>query len=170
MQEEKVLLQATLCFPIKENKVLLSFKTRNIGQGCWNGYGGGIEKAETLKEAALRELKEEVGIIASPEDLDKVAIVDFHNTKNDGSIFICQVHVYLVSQWSGEPHSTDEMINPTWFGTGCLPTSKIMLADKEWLPIALSGKKIRATAKYGPLQKTLIGEVEIQEVDSLPNN
>lgn len=167
--EEKILLNATLCFPVKNGKVLLGFKTQKIGKDCWNGYGGGIKEGESPMQAALRELKEESGIETSSEYLEKVAVVDFHNTKSDGSTFICRVHTFLVSDWSGEPRATKEMINPTWFDMKYLP-DKLMPADKQWLPVVLSGKKIMATAKLGPFQKTLLGEVELRQVDSFPDD
>ena len=47
MQEEKVSLNATLCYPIRDNKILLVLKAQKIGQGCWNGYGGGIDGGKT---------------------------------------------------------------------------------------------------------------------------
>ena len=169
MEEEKTLLNATLCFLVRGDKVLLGFKARKIGKDYWNGYGGGIEDGETPRQAALRELKEEAGIITSPELLEKMAIVDFHNIKSDGSNFTCRVHVYLTSQWTGEPQATKEMTNPTWFNIKCLP-DKMMPADKQWLPVILSGEKIIATAKLGPFQKTLLGEVELHQVDSFPDD
>ncbi len=169
MEEEKVLLNATLCFLVKNDKVLLGFKTQKIGKDCWNGYGGGINEKETPRQAALRELKEEAGIVALPELLEKMAIVDFHNTKSDGSNFTCRVHVYLVSQWTGEPQTTEEMVNPTWFDIKRLP-DEMMPADKQWLPVVLSGKKIRAKVKLGPFQKTILGEVELHQVDFFPDD
>ena len=115
-------------------------------------------------------MKEEADIVTSPEFLEKSAVVDFHNTKSGGSNFVCRVHVYLVSQWTGRPRKTKEMINPTWFDIGRLPLDKMMPADREWLPVVLSGKKIIATARLGPFQKILLGEVELQQVDSFPDN
>ena len=172
MTEEKVLYNATVCFLIKEDKILFALKTCKIGKGFLNGYGGGIEKGEKPIEAAIRELKEETdrdeekGIVTLPEHLEKIAIVDFHNTKSDEETFVCKVHFYLVRHWEGEVNETDEMINPTWYDINNLPLDKMMPAGKEWLPIALSGKKIIAKAKLGPFQKDLLGEVEIQEVNS----
>ncbi len=164
MQEEKILLNATLCFPIKGGKVLLGIKAKKIGQGRWNGYGGGIDGDETPEQSILRELAEEAKIKASADSLEKVAIVDFHNTNSDGRSFTCRVHVYFVSQWEGEPQETEEMLRPTWYGKDALLLDGMMPADREWLPIVLRGKKILAEAHYGPFQKTLLGEVKLRYV------
>lgn len=176
MKKEKVLYNATACFLTKDNKILLGLKTDKIGKDCWNGYGGGIEEGESAVEAAIRELKEETkteeneGVVALPEHLEKIAIVDFHNTKSDGETFVCKVHFYLVRQWKGEAQETEEMIKPTWFEINNIPFGQMMPADKVWLPVALSGKKIVAKAYYGPFQKELIGDVEINYVESFPND
>lgn len=169
MKEEKTLLNATLCFLVKDDQVLLGMKTKKIGQGCWNGYGGGIEEEETSEQSILRELKEEAKIITSPNYLDKVAVIYFHNTKSDGNVFVCKVHVYLVHKWAGEPKATGEMASPTWFQKDELPLEKMMPADREWLPIVLSGKKIIAEAHYGPFQKVLLKTTELQYVDYFPD-
>jgi hypothetical protein len=55
---------------------------------------------------------------------------------------------------------------PTWFDFDKIPTDKMLPADKVWLPIVLSGKKILFKANYGPRQSYMIGESEIQYVDS----
>ena len=164
---EKVLAHATVCFLNKENKILLGIKGRHIGEGCWNGYGGGIDPGEKPKEAAVRELKEETnGVVALADDLEKIAEIDFHNTKSDGRNFVCKVHFYLVRKWQGEIQETEEMFSPTWFDMDNLPLEKMMPADKKWLPIALSGKKIKASPKYGPFQKELLEDFEIEGVAS----
>jgi len=168
MEEEKTLLNAVLCFLVRNGQVLLAQKTKRIGQGCWNGYGGGIESGESALAATIRELREEAGISVLPQHLSKRAIVDFHNTKSDGQKFICRVHVFLVADWSGAITESEEMISPTWFDLGNLPLDEMMPADKEWLPQVLAGKMILASAPLGPRQKELLGEVMIKEVDSLP--
>lgn len=160
---------ATLCYPVREKEVLLGLKKQKIGQGCWNGFGGRVEEGETPRQAAARELKEEVGLIVSPECLEKVAIIDFYNEQSDGSFLIFQVHVYLAHQWIGEPKATKEMSDPTWFNLDWLPIENMMLADKEWLPFVLEGKKIIARAKYGPFQKILLGEIELQGAYFFPD-
>lgn len=173
MKKEKVLAHATVCFlKRKGNEILLAIKKKNIGEGFWNGYGGGIKSGETPRQAAVREIEEETkekeeeqGVIVLPEDLEKIAEIDFHNFKTDGGTFVCKVHFYLAEKWEGEPREGDEMKKPTWFSMDNLPLDEMMPADKKWLPVALSGKKVKASPKLGPFQKELLEDFEIIEVD-----
>lgn len=166
MREEKELKNATVCFLYREGKILLALKTNKIGKGKRNGYGGGVED-ESVLDCAVRELKEETGgVVASPDDLEQIAIVHFHNTKSDGKTFVCKVHFFLVHKWEGEVKETEEMIDPKWFSINDLPLDEMMPADKEWLPVALSGKKIIAKASLGPFQEKFLGDIEIIYVES----
>ena len=165
MDMEKVLKDAVLCLPIRGehgDEVLLAKKTRAIGAGLLNGYGGGIEKGETPEMAMLRELEQESGIIAHPNALTKIAVVDFHNTKTDGEMFRCRVHTYVLTGWHGEAEPTEEMIEPAWYPVDALPFDRMMLADKHWMPIALAASApIYVQAWYGPKRQTLLRTVEI---------
>ncbi len=173
---EKVLLNAVLCFLRRENEVLLAKKPlstggeHKIGEGKWNGYGGVVEPGESLGEAITRELKEESGLVADPGDFKKSAIVDFHNTKADGKTFICRVHVYLLYHWQGKPIATKEMVEPTWFKLGKLPLTEMMPADRIWLPPVLRGRLVNARAWYAPRQEYLRKNVEMEYVDSFPDD
>ena len=170
MRKEKVLLNAVLCLPVKEDKILLGLKMKKIGKGCWNGYGGGIDDEETPEQSIMRELEEEAKVKAFPNALEKVAIIDSRNNKTDGSVFVCRVHIYLLHQWEGDFQPTDEMAKPTWFKKKELPLDEMMPADREWLPIVLAGKKIIGEVEYWPFQKTLLKKVELQYVDSFSDS
>lgn len=166
MREEKELYSAVVCFLYKDDKILLGVETQKIGKGKRNGYGGGVED-ESILDCAVRELKEETGgVVAQPGDLEKIAIVHFHNTKSDGKTFVCKVHFFLVHKWKGEVKETEEMAEPKWFSINNLPLDEMMPSDKEWLPIALNGKKIIVKAYLGPFQEKSIGDVEITYVSS----
>ncbi len=170
MEKEKTLPEATLCFLVRGKRVRLALKTQDVGKDCWNGYGGGIEKGEKPKEAAVREIWEEAWVKVNPKHLKKVAIIDFHNTRSDGSTFVCRVYVYIARKWRGKPKETETMVKPTMFGMNNLPFEKMMPADRVWLPIVLKGRMIIAVARYGPFQKKLLSGVEIHEVISLPDD
>lgn len=167
--EEKKLLEATLGFLIKDKKVWLAIKTRNIGQGRWNGYGGGVEPEDkNIIECLKREIKKECGVKISEKEIEKVAIIDFYNTKSDGETFVCKVHVFFVKDWEGELKESEEMATPTIFEINNLPLENMMPADKEWLPLVLEGKKLIAEYYYGPFQKELIRDGKIGIVKYLP--
>ncbi len=167
---EKKLLEATLGFLIKEGKIWLAIKTRNIGKDRWNGYGGGVEPEDkNLVGCLQRETKTESTVEINESSAEKVAIIDFHNTMSNGETFICKVHIYLVRDWHGIPQATEEMATPTNFEISKLPLDNMMPADKEWLPMILEGKKLIAEYYYGPFQKELTKERKIKFVSSFPD-
>ena len=44
----------TLAFVQEQARVLLGLKKQGFGQGRWNGFGGKVEKGETVEEGAKR--------------------------------------------------------------------------------------------------------------------
>ncbi len=54
---------------VNKGKVLLLRRTTNPLNGYWGLPGGGINLGETPKQAAVRELKEETGLVVSQDDL-----------------------------------------------------------------------------------------------------
>ncbi len=158
----------TLCFPISGNRVLLGKKTAKIGKGLWNGIGGNVEPTDkSIEDAVIRENFEEVGIVCDMGNLEKRAVIHFHNNCGDDTSFMAEVHVYLLHHWEGEPKESPELSNLTWFSIYALPVEEMMLADKKWLPLIFDGEIIRAKFWYGPGQKTLERESQIMSVDEL---
>ena len=164
-QEEKVLKHAAVCFLRKDNQILLPRKTRKIGMGMRNGYGGGVDGKETPERCAVRETAEEGLIYILPSSMKKIAILTYLNEKQDGGNFVAKVHMFEAWEWKGEPTATEEMSDPVWFPDDDLPLDEMMAADRIWLPEALAGKKIFAHAHYTPLQQALIGEVVMEVVN-----
>ncbi len=166
-KEEKTLVEATVVFPKRDDGALLfAMKTMKIGEGCWNGYGGGKDGEETIEETAVRELEEESGLVARVEDLEKIAVLRAYNHKSDGRVVFALVHFYVARNCQGEVKETPEMITPTWFRPGEIPLDQLMPADKLWLPKAFDGKKLVVTVHYGPFQKELLEPIEIEEVEN----
>lgn len=159
---------ATLVLLVDGHKVALGMKRDKIGKGCWNGPGGGIEGKETPKKAALRELTEEFGVVAASRDARKVALITFVTHNEDGTLFTCHMHVYVIGVWRGKLRTREskKIGPPRWFGRARLP-SKLMEADKHWLPLVLSHERLRAIFHYGPGQKKLIGKFVVEFTDEL---
>jgi 8-oxo-dGTP diphosphatase len=88
---------------IKDNHVLMA--TRPEGKshaGSWEFPGGKIETGETLNEALVRELAEEIGVVAKVEDCkDLTYIVQNYGNKQ------VKLHVMLVKRWVGEPSGNE---------------------------------------------------------------
>lgn len=157
------LRQATLCFLLKDDKILLAMKKRGFGKGRWNGYGGKLNEGESMLEAAIRETQEEIGV--TPKNLKPVACINFYfptvpEDKNQNQ----QVFVFMTDSWDGEPQESDEM-RPEWFKVETIPYKKMWPDDIYWLPEVLKGKKILAAFLFAP--GDIVEDFEILEVDSL---
>lgn len=131
----------TLVFPRRDKKILLGKKKSRFGAGKWNGFGGKTDPEESLLEAAVRELREESGLITRQEQLEEVGVIDFYFDHDDS--WNQRVHVYLVREWQGGPQETEEML-PKWFSERSLPYDNMWIDDQYWLPKALAGQEVFA--------------------------
>lgn len=154
----------TLCFPLNgKGELLLGMKKRGFGQNKYNGFGGKIEKQETFRQCAVRELWEEASLLGTPEDLDVVAFIDFRFPYNPELTHIC--FVYFLKNYEGIPLESEEM-KPAWFAPANLPFDAMWEGDRSWLPILLSGKKVSGYVTFGEDNNTVI-DMSFEEVDSI---
>ncbi len=128
----------TLCLLKKDKQILLGLKKRGFGVNRWNGFGGKVEKGETIQEAAIRETLEEVKVKIS--DLQEVGLMYFEFA---GDPEILEVHVFKSENWSGQPTETEEM-KPQWFDIDNIPYDKMWDDDRYWFPWFLDNKKFKA--------------------------
>lgn len=127
----------TLCLPCQKDAVLLGMKKRGFGVGRWNGFGGKVASNETVTEAALRELKEEVDIV--PTEFKKVGFLEFTFADSEK---VLEVHIYKINAFSGTPKESEEM-KPAWFKTSEIPFKQMWSDDEFWLPHLLSGDSFK---------------------------
>lgn len=143
--------QATLCFLLKDNLVLLAMKKRGFAQGKWNGAGGKYDNVDqTIEVTAIRETTEEIGVI--PKSLQQMATLNFYFT--DKPEWNQQVIVYITNEWEGEPSESEEMA-PKWFNQDEIPYSQMWEDDEYWLPHVLNGKKVIADFLFDGNQKMI---------------
>ena len=129
----------TLCFLVKENKVLLAMKKRGFGAGKWNGVGGKITEGEDIKDATIREANEEIGVTINAADLKNHGSIKFSFENNPD--WNQEVHIFITEKWEGEPAESEEM-KPQWYLHSDLPFSEMWLDDPYWLPKVLAGKNV----------------------------
>ena len=123
-----------------DEKILLGMKKRGFGKGKWNGFGGKVEKKETVKDAAMREIVEETFIkIKNSDAVKERGTVNFYFEGKDDETQ--EVHFFSIpsSEIIGEPKETEEML-PKWFKHTEIPFEKMWVDDIYWMPILLSGK------------------------------
>jgi 8-oxo-dGTP diphosphatase len=167
------IIEMTVCILRRGDEVLLAKKKKKVGVEKRVPYGGCFEEGETGLQCAVREVFEETGgdaglpgVIVRPEDLTKVCIADFHNTKTDGTKVIYRVHFYIADKWTGEINETETMMDPQWFNIHDLPYDDMMAADRDYFPqLLIEGKKLRVEAWYMQGgQQSLERETRIREV------
>ena len=131
----------TLCVIHEHPRVLLGMKKRGFGAGRWNGFGGKVEDGESIEDAVIREVREEVGLDVGrvSEMPRKQGIIEF-TFQNDPQIL--EVHIFKCGEWSGDPIETEEM-RPQWFMIDEIPFGQMWPDDLYWMPLFLKGKKFK---------------------------
>ena len=140
----------TLCFLVKDNKILLAVKKRSLSGfgvaiGKWNGVGGKVDVGESIEAAAVREISEEIGVDTTEHNLEKVGNIEFYF--KDKPEWNQHMHIFLVKDWKGEPKESEEMM-PKWYSHDEVPFEDMWQDDKHWLPMVLAGKKVEGRFNF----------------------
>ncbi len=67
-------------------KILLQLRDNNkkiLNPNKWGIFGGGVEKNEDPKDAAIREIKEELGVNINPNNLNLIIKIDFEGEEKN---------------------------------------------------------------------------------------
>lgn len=103
-----------------EPSILLVRRARPPFEGAWALPGGFVDIAETLEQAALRELREETGVVA-PSAIQLRAFDAVHRDPRERVISIA--HLVLVDDIAGHrPHAADDASEAAWFPIDAVPT------------------------------------------------
>lgn len=122
--------------------MLLGLKKRGFGVGRWNGFGGKVEEGETIEEAALRELKEEIGL--EPKEMKKLSVLNFSFLEDPKEP---EVHIFKVTEYIGNPTESEEM-KPEWFSFDEIPYEQMWRGDSEWFPLVIEGKTFKGSIVF----------------------
>ena len=154
--------QASLCFLVKGDEVLLAEKQRKIGAGFLNGFGGRAEPTDIdIQETNTREIEEEIGI--KIKSARKVGELAFHNPYEEEALRKMMVHIFISNDWQGEPVETNEMKKIAWYKIVNLDYNRFLTADKLFLPKILSGKCVKGLIEYNA--DWSVKSTSIEEVD-----
>jgi 8-oxo-dGTP diphosphatase len=128
--------RATLLFVIHDGRILLIDKKTGLGAGKINGPGGRIEAGEQAREAAVREVREELCVV--PTGVRPCGELSFQFT--DG--YSLHGSVFTASGFTGELCETDEAA-PLWVPLTDIPFERMWEDDHLWIPLMLAGTPFR---------------------------
>ena len=100
---------------VQDNRVLLIRRGQAPLLGEWSLPGGVLECGETLREATIREAREETGLIVETGEL--LGVYERVIRSDDGRVRYHYVLIdFLCSQVSGELQAGSDAADVRWFG------------------------------------------------------
>lgn len=139
---------ASLVIIRKGQSVLLGRKKNaEIGTGKLNAPGGKQEEGENSLGCAVREVKEEVGLILKPRDLRHIGVLKCYVGRKPNHQLFQIVHVYYTEEFVGSPRRTASMV-PEWVNAHVLPYSQMHAGDRYWFDLAARGERFRFNIWY----------------------
>ena len=131
--------------------MLLKASGKFVG-GFWNAPGGKIENGETPDQAAVREVKEETGLVLNK--LEKSCFLEFYfghgKLRPDWT-----AEVFTSSDFEGELKESDEG-RLRWFSKNELPIEQMWEDDRHWLPLLIQGIMFRGVFEFTEDSKKLV--------------
>lgn len=98
----------------------------------WAIHGGALELGETLEEAMIREVKEEIGI--TPRSFDffgNFTGKEYYFTYPNGDIVYLVDHIFVIKSFDGKlTKNEDEVIDLKWFKYQDIPWENLMPHNK----------------------------------------
>lgn len=151
----------TLAFIKRGDDVLLGRKTRGLGKGLWNGFGGKLEPNESILEAAEREIKEECGVEVS--DLKHIGFMIYDE---DDGVQVHVVHIFTGTQIRGSPEASDEMNPVQWHHRKDLGSLRMFDDFRDWEEYVFGDKFFCGRIRYFN-QRSEVVDKFIKKCDSL---
>lgn len=126
-------------------QILLGEKLTGIGSGKFVGAGGKLEAGESPRDAAVREVEEELGVVIDPADLEPISLITYPFVDRDD--WSQRSHGFVVRRWNGTPATSDELA-PRWFDRRRIPFDRMWADAQTWLPAALDGQFVECTITF----------------------
>ena len=131
--------RATLVYVMHRSKVLLIEKLQGHGAGKINAPGGHFEAGESACQCAVREVREETGVVIS--ELELVARIKF--LEHPGCLSMIG-YVFVAHAFEGQPRDCAEA-RPFWCSVQSLPFDRMWEDDRHWLPHVMDGRALTAS-------------------------
>ncbi|MBB3140877.1 NUDIX hydrolase [Halomonas organivorans] len=131
---------ATIAVLIRDGRILLVRRANPPDAGLWGFPGGKIERGESIEQAAMRELHEETGIVASAHRTFNA--IDAFDVGDDGRLRHHFVLIAVLCTWrAGEPAAGDDALEAGYFDIQGLGDGRVPLS-RNVAEVALQGADI----------------------------
>ena len=122
---------ATLCYLRRDGQTLMMLRNKkpnDIHQGKWNGLGGKFEPGETPEQCAVREIREESGLLAEAPLMKGFLTFARFKDGEDWYVFL-----FLVERFTGELTDSSEG-ELAWIDNNRLLALNLWPGDRLFLP------------------------------------
>lgn len=138
---------ATLCYVIDKNRNYTLMihrvkKENDYHRGKWNGLGGKFEPGESPEECAVREIKEESGLLVKNIKMRGFITFPMFDGKEDWYVFL-----FTVDDFEGELIDSNEG-NLDWIPNEKLTEINLWEGDKHFIPWLFQDKFFSAKFIY----------------------
>ncbi len=136
---------ATLCYLIKDNKTLMIYRNKkqnDYHEGKWNGLGGKFEAGETPEECAIREVKEESGLLMKNPRMHGFITFPMFDGVKDWYVFL-----FTATEFDGELIDSNEG-RLEWIPNEKLTELNLWEGDKIFIPWLFQEKFFSAKFNY----------------------
>jgi len=143
---------ATLCYVIDKDKTLMLHrikKKNDMHEGKWNGLGGKFEHGESPEECAIREVKEESGLLIKKPKMHGFITFPMFDGKKDWYVFL-----FTAKEFKGKLIDSCEG-RLEWIPNNKLLELNLWEGDKIFIPWLMQDKFFSAKFAYenGKLKK-----------------
>ncbi|MBU0708000.1 NUDIX domain-containing protein [Patescibacteria group bacterium] len=157
----------TVCYLIKDGRILLGLKKIRLGKGLWNGPGGRVEVNETTQQAAVREHEAESGLMPlRPTRYGLLRVTKVWDEE------VIELHIFRADEYRGDLRESDEM-NCRWFPLREapyvfqeIPLGQMWGSDWHFLPILLERRRFIGSVHFVTPQQ--IAQIQLEVVERLP--
>ena len=126
---------------VRDGKLLVSMSQRSAKKGRYTLVGGGVEKGETFKEAAIRECKEEIGNGFNIKEDELVEILNFREPAlSDPSLTIEMHMMKALKDVDVELIPNDEIVEYIWYSLGDDDSQLASAIKDHFIPWAIQNK------------------------------
>lgn len=121
---------ATLCYVKRDGRTLMMHRIKQAGDmhlGKWNGLGGKFKPGETPEACAIREVREESGLLVTRPRLKGFITFPAFDTVEDWYVFL-----FLCREFSGTLAENHEGYLK-WISDGELPNLELWAGDRFFM-------------------------------------